>query len=129
MSLLVVENVSVNYGHASALRNVNLHVEKGEIVAVIGRNGAGKSTLLKAITGLVKIKGQITFQGKPISGLSAHQIVKCGISHCPQGRQVFGDQTVEDNLLLGAFSIRSDKKKVQQRIEEEYDRFPRLKER
>lgn len=127
--MLAVKDVSVNYGLASALRNVRLHVDKGEIVAVVGRNGAGKSTLLKAITGLVKSTGLITFQGKTISGLPAHQIVQCGISHCPQGRQIFGDQTVEDNLMLGAYSARIDRKQMQERIEREYERFPRLRER
>lgn len=127
--MLAVKDVSVNYGQASALRNINLQVDKGEIVAVIGRNGAGKSTLLKAITGLVKCKGQITFQGKTISGLPAHQIVGYGLSHCPQGRQIFGDQSVEDNLLLGAYSSRESKKTVIERMEREYERFPRLKER
>lgn len=127
--MLEVKNLSVNYGHASALRGINLHVEKGEIVAVVGRNGAGKTTLLKAITGLVKSRGQISYNGQSISGLTAHHIVRKGISHVPQGRQVFGDQTVEDNLLLGAFTIRGDRKKVKELMEKEYERFPRLKER
>lgn len=127
--MLEVKNLSVNYGHASALRGINLHVEKGEIVAVVGRNGAGKTTLLKAITGLVKSRGNVSYEGQSISGLNAHHIVRKGISHVPQGRQVFGDQTVEDNLLLGAFTIRGDKKKVKELMEKEYERFPRLKER
>ncbi|KIL35571.1 amino acid ABC transporter ATPase [Cohnella kolymensis] len=127
--MLEVKNLSVNYGHASALRGINLHVAKGEVVAVVGRNGAGKTTLLKAITGLVKSRGQVSYDGQSISGLSAHHIVRKGISHVPQGRQVFGDQTVEDNLLLGAFTIRGDRKKVKELMEKEYERFPRLKER
>lgn len=130
MSLLAVKNVSVNYGHASALRAVTLHVNEGEIIAVIGRNGAGKSTLLKAITGLVKLKeGSVQFKQQQISNFQAYKIVHCGISHVPQGRQVFGDQTVEDNLVLGAFTHRKDKNMLKQAIEREYVRFPRLKER
>jgi branched-chain amino acid transport system ATP-binding protein len=128
--LLAVENLSVNYGHASALRNVTLHVKKGEIVSVIGRNGAGKTTLLKAITGLVKLKeGTVKYKEELISDFPAYKIVRCGISHVPQGRQVFGDQTVEDNLILGAFTIKKDKKKVMELVAREFERFPRLKER
>ncbi len=128
--MLVVENLSVNYGHASALRGVNVTVNEGEIVAVIGRNGAGKTTLLKAITGLVKLKeGIVTFKGVQISVIPAYKIVRCGISHVPQGRQVFGDQTVEDNLILGAFTMKDDKAKVARLLSREYERFPRLHER
>lgn len=107
-----------------------MEVNKGEIVAVIGRNGAGKTMLLKALTGLLKLKdGSVKYNGKDISNLPAHKIVKYGISHVPQGRQVFGDQSVEDNLILGAFSIRNNKKQVNELVEEQYIRFPRLKER
>jgi branched-chain amino acid transport system ATP-binding protein len=128
--LLQVQNLSVSYGHASALHNVSMEVNEGEIVAVIGPNGAGKTTLLKAITGLLKIKeGIVEYKGKVISGIPAHRILEHGISHVPQGRQVFGDQSVEDNLILGAFSIKKDKAKIQELIEREYERFPRLKER
>jgi branched-chain amino acid transport system ATP-binding protein len=128
--LLQVQNLSVSYGHASALHDVSMEVNEGEIVAVIGPNGAGKTTLLKAITGLLKIKeGIVEYKGKVISGIPAHKILQHGISHVPQGRQVFGDQSVEDNLILGAFSIKKDKAKIQELIEREYERFPRLKER
>lgn len=128
--MLAVKNLSVNYGSASALRGVTLEVAKGEIVAVIGRNGAGKTTLLKAITGLVKLKeGEVVYKDQVISRSPAFKIVNHGISHVPQGRQVFGDQSVEDNLILGAYTIRKDHKKVMQLVEREYRRFPRLKER
>jgi branched-chain amino acid transport system ATP-binding protein len=128
--LLMVKHLSVNYGHASALRNVTMHVDHGEIVAVIGRNGAGKTTLLKAITGLLKLAdGTVHLNDITLSDLPAHGIVKAGVSHVPQGRQVFGDQTVEDNMILGAYSIRSNKKRVAELLEREYERFPRLKER
>jgi branched-chain amino acid transport system ATP-binding protein len=128
--LLQVQNLSVNYGHAAALRSVNIDVNQGEIVAVIGPNGAGKTTLLKAITGLVKMKeGTVKYKEQLISNLPAHKIIEYGISHVPQGRQIFGDQSVEDNLVLGAFMLKKNKKRVLELIEREYDRFPRLKER
>jgi branched-chain amino acid transport system ATP-binding protein len=129
--LLSVNNVRVHYGMAEALRGVNLQVAKGEVVALIGRNGAGKTTLLKAITGLVKLReGEIHFQGKRISGMPAHEIMRLGIGHVPQGRQVFGDQTVEDNLILGAYTkIKQQPRQVREWLEREYTRFPRLKER
>lgn len=116
---------------AKALRGVDLYVDKGEIVALIGRNGAGKTTLLKAITGLVKASaGEIRYQGENITGLPAHEIMRKGIAHVPQGRQVFGDQTVEDNLILGAYTkIKRQPKQVKEWLEREYERFPRLKER
>ncbi|USG68005.1 ABC transporter ATP-binding protein [Brevibacillus ruminantium] len=129
--MLSVNNVRVHYGMAEALRGVSLEVAKGEIVAMIGRNGAGKTTLLKAITGLVKLReGDIIYQGERITGMQAHAIMRLGIGHVPQGRQVFGDQTVEDNLILGAFTkIKQQPRQVRDWLEREYTRFPRLKER
>lgn len=107
-----------------------MEVKEGEIVAVIGPNGAGKTTLLKAITGLMKAKeGSVTYKGNIISDTLAHKILRYGISHVPQGRQVFGDQSVEDNLILGAFTIKKEKQKIQELMKREYARFPRLKER
>lgn len=129
--MLSVSNLSVNYGMAQALRGVDIHVSKGEIVALIGRNGAGKTTLLRAITGLVKIKeGEISYQDTPLQHLPAYEIMRQGIGHVPQGRQIFGDQTVEENLILGAYTqIKKQPKQVKERMEREYERFPRLKER
>jgi branched-chain amino acid transport system ATP-binding protein len=129
--LLQVNDLSVNYGHARALSNVGLHVQQGEIVAVVGRNGAGKTTLLRTITGLVKPHaGEVLFYDQSIITTPAHHIVDLGISHVPQGRQVFGDQTVEDNLLLGAYKlVRKDPRRVKELMKREYERFPRLKER
>ncbi len=128
--MLQVQDLSVSYGHASALRNVSLEINEGEIVAVIGPNGAGKTTLLKAITGLLKPKeGSVIYKDMVISKKPAHKILEYGISHVPQGRQVFGDQSVEDNLILGAFSIKKEKQKIQELMGREYERFPRLKER
>lgn len=130
MNLLQVKDLSVSYGHAAVLHDVSMDVSEGEIVAVIGANGAGKTTLLKAITGLLRARsGSVTYKDMTISDSTSHNIVKHGIAHVPQGRQVFGDQTVEDNLILGAFAIRKDKQKVQDLLEREYKRFPRLKER
>jgi branched-chain amino acid transport system ATP-binding protein len=129
--LLQVSGLSVNYGHARALVDVSLHVNAGEVIAVVGRNGAGKTTLLRALTGLVKPRaGEVMLDGMPITSLPAHKIVGMGVSHVPQGRQVFGDQTVEDNLTLGAYmTVRKSPKRVKELIEREYERFPRLKER
>ncbi len=129
--MLQVKNLSVNYGHARALLDVNLEVNQGEVVAVVGRNGAGKTTLLRTITGLVKPRdGEVVLSGETITSRAAHKIVEWGISHVPQGRQVFGDQTVEDNLILGAYrKAKKEPKRVKELIALEYERFPRLKER
>jgi branched-chain amino acid transport system ATP-binding protein len=129
--LLVVSKLAVQYGSATALRGIDLTVNRGEVVAVVGRNGAGKTTLLRAITGLVTPKaGSVTLSGKEIAGRPAHEIMRLGIAHVPQGRQVFGDQTVEDNLLLGGYSqYFRDRKSVMARLAEQYLLFPRLAER
>lgn len=130
MNLLQVNDLSVSYGHAAVLHDVHMDVKEGEIVAVIGANGAGKTTLLKALTGLLKPKsGTITYKNISITGSPVHNIMRLGIAHVPQGRQVFVDKSVEDNLILGAYAIRKDKRKVKQLLERQYERFPRLKER
>ncbi|MFM1653614.1 ABC transporter ATP-binding protein [Brevibacillus sp. B_LB10_24] len=129
--MLSVNELYVRYGRAQALRGVNLHIDEGEIVALIGRNGAGKTTLLRAITGLVKISsGEVRYKGELLNGIQAHDIMKKRIGHVPQGRQIFGDQTVEENLILGAYTkIKKNPALVKEWIEREYTRFPRLKER
>lgn len=129
--MLSVSNLCVNYGMAEALRGIDLTVQQGEIVAVIGRNGAGKTTLLRAITGLVKAKqGEIRYKGERLHDKPAHEIMRLGIGHVPQGRQIFGDQTVEENLILGAYTkIKQQPRQVKEWLEREYTRFPRLKER
>lgn len=129
--MLLVNDVYVNYGMAEALRGVSLEVNKGEVVALIGRNGAGKTTLLKAITGLVTLKqGEIHYKQQAIHQRPAFEIMRLGIGHVPQGRQVFGDQTVEENLILGAYTqIKKHPKRIKERMDREYERFPRLKER
>ena len=128
--MLEVSGLEVRYGSAVALRGVDLAVRPGEVVAVVGRNGAGKTTLLRAVTGLVApARGQVALQGRPITGQPAHRIMRLGVAHVPQGRQVFGDQTVEDNLLLGGYIHARDRQAVRRRMEEQYELFPRLAER
>ncbi len=129
--MLAVSGLNVRYGAATALRGVDLIVNQGEVVAVVGRNGAGKTTLLRAITGLVPVvAGKVTFKEETLTGRPAHRIMRLGIAHVPQGRQVFGDQTVEDNLILGGFTdYLRDRKGVQERLEAQYRLFPRLHER
>ncbi len=129
--MLEVSDLTVRYGPATALSSASLKVDRGEIVAVIGRNGSGKTTLLRAITGLVRpAAGRVIFEGRHLAGQPADAIVKMGISHVPQGRQIFGDQTVEDNLILGAFSrLPAGRSDLPRLLEREYQRFPRLKER
>ena len=107
--MLRAEDINVYYGNIQALKGISFHIDEGEIVTLIGANGAGKSTLLKTISGLLKPKqGQIIYQGKPIGGKAAQVIVKQGISHVPEGRRVFANMTVEENLQLGAY-LRRDR--------------------
>ncbi|WP_454753863.1 ABC transporter ATP-binding protein [Cupriavidus necator] len=130
--LLKLDGVSVNYGRIEAARAVSLEVYEGEFVGIIGSNGAGKSSTLKAIAGVVKpVSGAITFAGIPVHGRGAHEMVACGIAMVPEGRYVFADQTVEDNLILGGY-IHAQRKGVASLrgdIDRIYDLFPRLKER
>ena len=115
MSLLKVDNLSVSYGAIQALRGCSLRVEEGEIVTLIGGNGAGKSTMLRTISGLLKPKtGTIEFEGKPIQGRPPHQIAQSGLVHVPEGRGIFANLTVAENLSLGAYS-RSDHDQIRQR--------------
>jgi branched-chain amino acid transport system ATP-binding protein len=126
--MLTINNIDIFYGAIHALKGVSLQVTQGEIVTLIGANGAGKSTTLRAISALLKPKsGDITFMGKNIAGLPAHEIVKLGVSHVPEGRRVFANMTVLENLELGAY-IRKDKE-VLADMEKVFVRFPRLKER
>ncbi len=126
--LLEVENLVVKYGEITALSNISLQAEEGQLTTLIGSNGAGKTTLLKALSGLHKpASGKIIFDGKDITNCSADQIVHLGISHCPEGRRVFPRQTVHENLRMGAF-VRKDKE-VEKDIEKYYRWFPRLEER
>ncbi|STO13540.1 LIV-I protein F [[Flavobacterium] thermophilum] len=127
--MLKVEAIDVFYGNIHALKGVSLEVNKGEIVTLIGANGAGKTTLLKTISGLLNPKsGDIVYEGASIAGKAAQTIVKHGISHVPEGRRVFANMTVEENLELGAF-LRKDKDGIQQDFAKVFQLFPRLEER
>ena len=127
--MLEVKNLNVSYGAINALHGVSLSVKEGSIVTLIGANGAGKSTTLRAISGLVKSRGgEILFNGKNISGLAAHEIVKLGLSHVPEGRMVFANLTVQENLMMGAY-LQRDKAVIRAELELVFATFPRLKER
>ncbi|WP_258358987.1 ABC transporter ATP-binding protein [Moorella sulfitireducens (nom. illeg.)] len=127
--LLKVENLNVYYGAIHALKGITLEVNEGEIVTLIGANGAGKSTTLKTISGLLRPQsGTITYNGEVINGLPAQAIVKKGISHVPEGRRIFPNLTVMENLELGAYLHRS-REGMKKSIQEVFRRFPRLRER
>lgn len=126
--MLKVEGVSVFYGAIHALKEISLEVHQGEIVTLIGANGAGKSTLLKTLSGLLKPKrGDITFMGKSIAGATPRSIVQQGLIHCPEGRRVFANMSVEENLELGAYLQHEKESKAD--YAKVYDTFPRLLER
>lgn len=127
--MLQIKELNTYYGSIHALKDVSLNVESGEIVSLIGSNGAGKTTLVNTISGLLKPKkGEILFEGKNIERLEAYKILRLGISLSPEGREVFPDLTVNENLMLGAFTIK-DKKQIKESFEEVFELFPRLKER
>jgi len=127
--MLKVKNINISYGAIHAIHDLSLEVNNGEIVTLIGANGAGKTSTLRAISGLNPIKsGEITYDGKLISNIGAHKIVSYGLSQVPEGRRVFGDQTIEENLLLGAY-LRKSKAEIKASMEEVFTLFPRVKER
>lgn len=127
--MLQINDINVYYGNIHALKGVSLEINQGEIVTLIGANGAGKSTLLKTISGLLKPKnGEILFEGQSVAGNVAQAIVKKGISQVPEGRRVFSNMTVEENLELGAY-LRKDKQGIREDFEKIYQLFPRLQER
>lgn len=129
MPMLEINDINVYYGAIHAIKGISLTVNEGEIVTLIGANGAGKSTTLRTISGLLKPRtGSINFLGKDIAGMPAHQIVREGISQVPEGRRIFAEMTVLENLELGAFT-RSDKDGVAQDLKMVFGRFPRLEER
>lgn len=128
--LLEVKDLRVAYGSYEVLRGVNLEVDHGEIVSIIGSNGAGKSTLFKTISGLIKPKsGSIRFEGEEIAGKSPEEIVTIGITHCPEGRFLFPDLSVYKNLLLGYYTKKKDKNGFKKRLEYVFEIFPVLRER
>lgn len=127
--MLKVDNISAAYGKALALKEVSLRVEKGEIVSLIGANGAGKTTTLRVISGMIRpLKGEVTFEGRSIVGLEPYQITSIGIIHVPEGRGLFPEMTVRENLEMGAF-LRTDKDSISEDLEFVYSLFPVLKER
>ena len=127
--MLEIKNLAVSYGAINALHDISLSVPAGSIVTLIGSNGAGKTTTLKTISGLLKPKaGGIFYGGKNIAGLPAHEIVKLGLAHVPEGRMIFANLTVHENLMMGAF-LQRDKKLIRRELDFVFATFPRLKER
>jgi branched-chain amino acid transport system ATP-binding protein len=127
--MLTIENISVNYGAIEALTGISMHVEKGEVVTLIGANGAGKTTTLRTITGLLEPRaGRILFEGEEISGKPTHQLVARGISMSPEGRGVFANLSVRENLQMGAY-LKKNKTEIAEDMERAFQMFPRLKER
>jgi len=124
---LQVKDLNAGYGKIPVLRDVSLHVDEGEVVAVIGPNGAGKTTLLKTISGLITpTSGEISFQGQSIQGMPPHEVAKAGISHIPEGRRLFANMTVMENLMMGGYSRRDD---LEAALEDVLEMFPVLRER
>ena len=127
--MLKVTDLMVNYGMIAAIKGVSFEVNEGEVIALIGANGAGKTTILHTITGLVQAKsGSVVFENEDITRLPGHTIVTRGIAHVPEGRRVFAQLTVLENLKLGAYT-RKDKNEIEESLQTIYTRFPRLKER
>ena len=127
--MLEVKDLKVYYGMIAAIKGISFHVEQGEIIALIGSNGAGKTTTLQTITGMLSAKaGQIFFEGKDITKVPGHEIVKMGMAHVPEGRRVFSELSVLENLRLGAYT-RKDKIEVEESLNRIYQSFPRLAER
>ena len=129
MSLLTVKELEVYYGVIQAIKGISFEVNEGEVIALIGANGAGKTTTLHTITGLVNAKkGSILYDGKELTKIPAHKIVSMGMAHVPEGRRIFAELTVLENLRMGAFT-RTNQKEIEESLEMVYKRFPRLEER
>jgi branched-chain amino acid transport system ATP-binding protein len=127
--MVEIKNLTVSYGAIAALHGISLQIKPGDIVTLIGANGAGKTTTLRTISGLLKPRsGEILYDGRNIAGLRAHQIVKLGLSHVPEGRMIFSNLTVHENLMMGAY-LQKDKAIIRQELEYVSSIFPRLKER
>ena len=129
MAMLEVKDLQVSYGMIQAIKGVSFEVNQGEVIALIGANGAGKTTILHTVTGLLAPKaGSIVFEGQDITKVPAHKIVSMGMAHVPEGRRVFAQLSVYDNLKMGAYT-RTDKNEIEESLEMVYKRFPRLEER
>ena len=127
--MLIVDNIQVFYGAIQALHGISFEVKEGEIVTLIGANGAGKSTTLRTISGLLRSKsGAVRFRGSDITKAPAHKIVQMGLAHVPEGRKIFPDLTVRENLIMGAYT-RTDRAEIAGSLDNAFQRFPRLKER
>lgn len=130
MSLLSVENLNIYYGNIHAVKGVTLTVNEGEVVCLIGANGAGKTTTLQAISGLLPIKnGMVNFEGKDITKIKSHEITNMGIAQVPEGRRIFSNLSVEDNLEMGAYKVEGTKEEEEAHMERIYGLFPVLRER
>ncbi len=129
MAMLEVKDLEVYYGVIQAIKGISFHVDKGEVIALIGANGAGKTTTLHTVTGLLSPKkGHVMFEGKDITKVPAHKIVSMGMAHVPEGRRVFAELSVYENLKMGAYT-RKDKAEIEESLNNVYKRFPRLEER
>ena len=129
MAMLEVKDLEVYYGVIQAIKGISFEVNKGEVIALIGANGAGKTTTLHTVTGLLTPKkGQVIFEGKDITKVPAHKIVSMGMAHVPEGRRVFAELSVYENLKMGAYT-RKDKNEIEESLANVYKRFPRLEER
>lgn len=129
MAMLEVKDLQVYYGMIHAIKGISFDVNEGEVIALIGANGAGKTTILHSVTGLIPAKsGQILFEGIDITKVPAHKIVSMGMAHVPEGRRVFSQLTVYENLKMGAYT-RSNREEIEESLENVYRRFPRLEER
>lgn len=129
MAMLEIKDLNVYYGMIQAIKGISFEVNEGEVIALIGANGAGKTTTLHAVTGLVPVKsGHIIFEGKDITKVPGHKIVSMGMAHVPEGRRVFAQLSVYQNLRMGAYT-RKDKDEIKESLEMVYERFPRLEER
>ncbi|MCI5994938.1 MAG: ABC transporter ATP-binding protein [Blautia sp.] len=129
MAMLEIKNLEVYYGMIQAIKGISFEVKEGEVIALIGANGAGKTTTLHAVTGLIPVKsGEIIFEGKNITKVPGHKIVSMGMAHVPEGRRVFAQLSVYQNLKMGAYT-RKDKEEIKKNLEMVYRRFPRLEER
>jgi branched-chain amino acid transport system ATP-binding protein len=127
--MLEVKDIQVYYGMIQAIKGVSFHVDEGEVVALIGANGAGKTTILHTVSGLLTPKsGSVLFEGQDITKIPGHRIVSMGMAHVPEGRRVFAQLTVLQNLKMGAYT-RKDKEEIQQTLQNVFERFPRLEER